>query len=95
MASTVNSCSERAFLEAREILRKDSALTREDCDRLVELFDQVSRAQLSALTREPSLQKSFQDFDRQLRKEAQPILVIMGALFVVSVVLGIYAAWKG
>ncbi|WP_207094037.1 hypothetical protein [Novosphingobium sp. PY1] len=89
----MNSCSERAFLEAREILRKDGALTREECDRLVDLFDQVSRTQLSALTREPGHQESLRNFDKQLRKEARPILVIMGALFLISVVLGIYAAW--
>ncbi|KHS42915.1 hypothetical protein [Novosphingobium subterraneum] len=90
MALAMNGTGERAFLEARDILRKGGALTREECQKLEHLFDEVSGTQFIALTQDPAHYRALRDFDRHLRRPALPVIVIMAFLLALSVAVGIF-----
>lgn len=88
MALAMNSTTERAFLRAREILRKEGALTSAECDELEELFDQVNGTQFMALTQDPEHSRTLREYDRHLWRPARPILITMAFMVVLSIVMG-------
>lgn len=90
MAFAMNSSAERTFLRAKELLRKDRALTDGDCEELEVLFDEVSGTQFMALTQDPNHARSLQQYYRHTRRPALPIIIGMVVLFVFSVIMGIY-----
>lgn len=94
MALSMNSSTERAFLRAREILRKEGALTSAECNELEELFDEVSGTQFMALTQDPEHSRALREYDRHTRRPAMPILITMVVLLIFSIAMGIYASLR-
>lgn len=94
MAYAVNSGVERAFLRAKELLRKESTLTDPECDELAELFDEVSGSQFLALTQDPKHARALRKYDRYTRRPGRKIIAAMTVLFVFSVLMGIYVSWQ-
>lgn len=92
MAFAMNSSTERAFQRAKELLRKESALTHAECDELEVLFEEVNRSEFMALTQDPQHHRSLRQYDRYVRRHARPIIAVMVVLFVVSVVVGAFLA---
>jgi len=92
MAIAMNSSTERAFLRAKELLRKEGALTSDESDELQQIFDEVSGTQFIALTKDPNHARALLEYDRHTRRHVRPIIILMLALFVVSVVVGVYVS---
>lgn len=90
----MNSGVERAFLRAKELLRKESTLTDQECDELCELFDEVSGSQFLALTQDPEHARALREYDRHNRRPGRKIIAAMTVLFVISVLMGIYVSWQ-
>lgn len=94
MALAMNSSTERAFLRAREILRKEGALTSAECSELEELFDEVNGTQFMALTQDPEHSRTLREYDRHTRRPALPILITMVVLLIFSIAMGIYVSLR-
>jgi len=94
MAYAMNRDVERAFLQAKELLRKESTLTDLECDELAELFEAVSGSQFLALTQDPQHARALREYDRHTRRPGRRIIAAMTALFVFSVLMGIYVSWQ-
>lgn len=92
MAQAMNSSTERAFRRAREILRKEGALTNDELEELDALFDEVNGTQFMALTQDPEHQTTLRQYDRYARRPAMPILITMVVLLVFSIVMGFYVS---
>ena len=90
MATATNSSTERAFRRAREILRKEGALTIVECEELRNLFDAVNGTQFMALTHDPEHARTLREYDRHVRRPALPILVTMVTLLMFSIIMGVY-----
>lgn len=90
MAIAMNSSTERAFLRAKELLRKENALTKAECVELEELFEEVSRTQFIALTQDPEHARALRRYDRHVWRPAMPILITLLVLLLVSIVMGAY-----
>lgn len=94
MATAMNSGTERAFHRAKEILRKEGALTPVECEELKELFDEVNGTQFMALTQDPRHTRALREFDRYVRRPALPILIGMVSLLIISIIMGIYVSMR-
>lgn len=92
MAFALNSSTERAFERAKELLRKERALTKAECDELEELFDEVNGTQFMALTQDPSHARALREYDRHVWRPAQTIIIALVGLFVISVIMGFYVS---
>lgn len=92
MAFAMNSSTERAFLRAKELLRKESALTNAECEELEELFDEVNGTQFIALTQDPEHAQALRRYDRHAWRPAMPILITMVVLLLFSIVMGAYVS---
>ena len=93
MATAMNSSTERAFRRAREILRKEGALTNVECEELRDLFDAVNGTQFMALTQDPEHTRTLREYDRYVRRPALPILVTMVTLLIISIIMGAYVSF--
>lgn len=82
--------TERVFLRARAILRKEGALTNADYAELEVLFDEVSGTQFMALTQDPEHRRALRGYDRYTRRPAIPIMITMLVLLLFSIAMGIY-----
>lgn len=90
----MNSSTERAFHRAREILRKEGALTIAECEELEELFDEVNRTQFMVLTQDPEHTRALREYGRYYRRPALPILVSMVTLLIISIIMGIHVSMR-
>lgn len=93
MATAMNSSTERAFRRAREILRKEGALTNVECEELTDLFDAVNGTQFMALTQDPEHTRTLREYDRYVRRPALPILITMVTLLIISIIMGAYVSF--
>jgi len=92
MAFATNSSTERAFQRAKELLRKEGALTIVECEELEGLFDEVNGTQFMALAQDPQHKRALRQYDRHTWRPAMPILITMIVLLVLSVAMGIYVS---
>lgn len=90
----MNSNKEHAFVRARELLRKESALTHAECEELEGLFDDVTGTQFMALAQDPQHKRALRQYDRHTWRPAMPILITMIVLLVLSVVMGLYVSLR-
>lgn len=93
MAFAVNGCPECAFLRAKEILRTESALTRAECEELDRLFEVIDATQYIALTQDTRHERALREYHGRTPVAVRLIVTMMTMLFVVSVVMGVYAGW--
>ena len=94
MALAMNSSTERAFQRAREILRKEGALTTAECEELEALLDEVNGTQFMALTQDPEHRAALKQYDRYTRRPAMPIFITLVVLLIFSIVMGFYVTLR-
>ncbi len=94
MAMAMNSSTERAFQRAREILRKEGALTTAECEELETLLDEVSGTQFMALTQDPEHRRALKQYDWHTRRPAMPIFITLVVLLAFSIAMGIYVSLR-
>lgn len=94
MAMAMNSSTERAFQRAREILRKEGALSTVECEELEVLLDVVSGTQFMALTQDPEHRRALKQYDWHIRRPAMPIFITLVVLLVCSIAMGFYVSLR-
>lgn len=94
MTFAIDSDTERAFLKAREILRKADPLTSADCNRLDGLFYEMESTQFIALAQDPQHTRALREYDRRVRLSSRPLIAIMTGLFTLSMAMGLFTHWQ-